>query len=311
MLVLMSVVKASALDRNPDEFHALDSIVKEVGPMPGAPLFDIIDSVTKTCTDERTGARAIYDWIAYNIAYDCVGFHHKGKENTNIGEILANRTATCNGYAMLFNAMCDRKHITCKIIPGYARSSASSIGKKGKKKVDHAWNAVNIANEWYLVDACWAAGTTDRKTKHFSASYNDNYFFPDPERFAYTHYPANRKWQLQDAPLSRSKFNTSPMPLGEYINSDLITTNQAKGIIRGRPGDCKRIILTVKDASEVSDLSLQYKNEPLLKKTKFYVIDNQIFFDLEMPKKGKYPVQLYLNNEPIVAFVCEVKKKKK
>lgn len=294
----------------PGEFNTLDSFVKEAGPMKDALLFDIVDSITKTCHDERTCTRAIYDWVAYNISYDCTGYHHKGLQNTNVTQILKYRIATAEGYALLFKAMCERCHITCNIISGYARNMGKNIGKS-KKKPDHTWNAVNIRNQWYLVDACWAAGTTNAKKKEFYPKFNERYFFPDPERFAFTHYPVNRKWQLQDDPLTRSAFTWSPVPLADYINSDLVAVNQQKGVLRGKPGDCKRIILTVRNSTKVSELSLQYKDEPLLKKTSFYVVGNEIFFDLEMPKKGKYPVQLYLNSQPVMAFVCEVKKKKK
>lgn len=292
------------------EFKTLDSTVKQVGSMTDAPLFAIVDSITKTCRDERSCTRAIYDWIAFNISYDCVGYHHKGQQNTSVSNVLKYRTAVADGYAMLFKAMCEHRHITCNAIKGYSRNVSKNIGKS-KKNPDHSWNAVNIRNQWYLVDVCWAAGITDAKKKAFSAEFNDSYFFPDPERFALTHYPANRKWQLNDEPISRSEFTWSPMPLGDYINSDVIATNQRKGVLRGHPGDCKRIILTLKDGARISELSLQYKDEPLLKKTVFYVVGNEIFFDLEMPKKGKYPVQLFLNSEPVMAFVCDVKKKKK
>ena len=45
--------------------------------------------------------------------------------------------------------------------------------------VGHAWNAVRIEDEWYLMDATWDAGYVTGDT--FTKQYETTYLFPPPE----------------------------------------------------------------------------------------------------------------------------------
>lgn len=47
-------------------------------------------------------------------------------------------------------------------ITGFSRGAENSNNDAfHRTKSNHMWNAVELAGQWYLLDACWGAGTVD------------------------------------------------------------------------------------------------------------------------------------------------------
>jgi transglutaminase/protease-like cytokinesis protein 3 len=67
----------------------------------------------------------------------------------------------------------------------------------------HAWNAVRIEGDWYLVDVTWDS-THTYGAQHQLGPMSIFLFMP-PQQFLETHFPADPAWQLMDPPLSRGE----------------------------------------------------------------------------------------------------------
>jgi len=205
--------------------------------------------------------RAIFRWITDNIAYDYKyinKYYYKGREpktftcsgdslqceirkkvweTAYINKVLNNKKAVCQGYSMLFKKMCDIAGIQSEVIPGYIRTEYYEVGTPGE--LDHAWNAVLLNGDYYLLDATWAAGgctkDEDGKLLSFHKQFDNYYWLTPCEEFAKNHYPEDPKWVLLPH-YTIDKFSANPYYLpDEAGNIKLITPGS--GVITVKRGD--------------------------------------------------------------------------
>jgi hypothetical protein len=142
--------------------------------------------------------KALHDYVADRVAYDGVGFLQKKYPSAAPEDVFASRKSVCAGYANLFAAMAQSVGEEVVTLHGDALGFS-------KEPSPHAWNAVRIQGEWYLVDVTWNAGYID-KTGTFTKSYRTHYLFTPPQEFAKQHFPTEPDWQLMTRPLSRGDF---------------------------------------------------------------------------------------------------------
>lgn len=91
------------------------------------------------------GIKKEYDNIqsnAYQTAYSA--FYTCNNDDTDFGSGIY---TVCAGYARGFKVLCDAYDIPCVYVTGTAISSSGGGG--------HAWNYVQIAENWYAVDCTW------------------------------------------------------------------------------------------------------------------------------------------------------------
>jgi len=123
---------------------------------------------------------AIYYWIDENIDYDYVMLEQEYKcEWQNSDIVLQRKLGVCEGFSNLFCILCKHANINAVKIWGKVSYDATT---------SHAWNAVEIEGEWYVLDVTW----DENKTKGI------NYFLINPEYFYQSHIPneAFKKWKL-------------------------------------------------------------------------------------------------------------------
>ena len=91
--------------------------------------------------------KAIYDYLTENITYDYTNLDDNDYwlKYTAYAAMI-NRTAVCQGYAVLFYRMALDAGIDVRVITG--------IGNGGA----HAWNIVKLGSFYYNIDATWDAG---------------------------------------------------------------------------------------------------------------------------------------------------------
>jgi hypothetical protein len=77
------------------------------------------------------------------------------------------------------------------------------------QKLEHGWNAVHIAGKWWLLDPTFGTGFGD-KSGRFVKQFTEVFFLAPPERFALTHFPEDRKWQLLPKPPTKEQFMKQP-----------------------------------------------------------------------------------------------------
>ena len=90
----------------------------------------------------------IYDYVCENITYDFTNLNDNNyKLKHSAYAALINKTAVCQGYAVLFYRLALELGIDARVITGYANG-------------DHAWNIVKLNNIYYNLDSTWDAGIT-------------------------------------------------------------------------------------------------------------------------------------------------------
>jgi len=151
--------------------------------------------------DDAEKARAVFTWIAHNVAYD-VSLRGKEQETSSV---LRSRRATCSGYAGLFEELGEALGLEVEIIAGHGKGRGYEPGQGLDSTLDHAWNAVKTDGEWRLVDCTWGAGHIDEQGR-FLRRFTDHYFLTPPEEFAYDHLPDDAKWQLLPTPISETEY---------------------------------------------------------------------------------------------------------
>jgi hypothetical protein len=172
-----------------------------------AELAALITQQSKTRMEK---ARAIFIWIAGNIAYD-TGYKITSKEDA-----LKQRKGVCEAYSGLFKSLGELAGLEVVTIQGdskqYFYRQPSDLDKGG-----HAWNAVKMDNgRWMIVDATWGAGHV--RNRKFTRKLSAHWFDPDPEIFIFTHFPKDDKWQLLNKPVTRDGFLRMP-PLSPELVS--------------------------------------------------------------------------------------------
>ncbi|KAG7271012.1 hypothetical protein CRUP_038463 [Coryphaenoides rupestris] len=167
----------------------------------------IAQNITQESRTELERLRAIWVWLCDNIEYDVSGFLGQTKKLSSPEEMIAAGKGVCSGYASICLAMCREVGIECQEVSGYGKGIGHRPGQSLQDvPPNHMWNAVLLADQWFLMDACWGAGNLDMEHKSFIKKFNDFYFLTDPEDFVESHFPDEQRWQLLDQPMSREDF---------------------------------------------------------------------------------------------------------
>lgn len=66
-----------------------------------------------------------------------------------------------------------------------------------------------MKGKWKLIDATWGAGSVG-PDQEFKKKFTEYYFFADPDRLIFSHYPKEKRWQLLKAPATRMEFEKLP-----------------------------------------------------------------------------------------------------
>jgi transglutaminase/protease-like cytokinesis protein 3 len=290
------VVNYRDYDYDKVDKHALSYRGKDFGSMT-----KLADSLTAPFTQDHQKARAIYRWIADNIAYDCKAYHNPSTRTDDYEDVLKRRVAVCVGYASLYKALCDYAGLDCEVVQGYARYSYEGIGEQ-RIDANHAWNAVKLDDEWQLVDVTWGSGYTDEKVRKFIKHYSDDYFLTNPKDFILSHYPTDKKWQLLERPVSKRKFATYPYIWGGYFQNKVVAFAPKKGVINTYTGKTVEFKfrtdknVTISNASVYTDL----QGKPVQVKTK--QMRRGVSFDYVFEQKGEYYISLALNSEYTIVY---------
>ncbi len=166
--------------------------------------------------DKTDQVSAIFAWIIHHIDYDKIAYKLGQKRiNRSAEDVLKRREAVCLGYAQLFAQMCATAGINSQIIEGYSKNTRTA--QPALKLPDHAWNAVQIEDKWYLLDATWGASFV-KQDNAFSSKADVLYFLTPPEAFVLDHLPGDPIWQLLDCPVPADVFKGSSSDIRKYLD---------------------------------------------------------------------------------------------
>jgi hypothetical protein len=186
---------------------------------------------------EEERARAIFRWCTDNIEYDFESYHSgnygrsQGPEN-----VLKTGKGVCSGYAGLVQALMDLASVKCVTLSGIAKAAGYNINMTTRDlKSNHAWNAIQINNQWKLLETTWASGSGSGSgdTRHFQKSFDNSWWCTDPKTFLYKHFPLQCKyyknnsepaekkvhfWQLIEKPVTKDEFAEMPFVRPNFSN---------------------------------------------------------------------------------------------
>jgi hypothetical protein len=156
----------------------------------------------KNIREERGRVRAIFAWITLNIRYldtsnaSEIWATPEHLDRQRPEQVLKNRTAVCQGFANLFQALAKSAGMESQVVTGIVKNEAGEV-----MRVGHAWVAVKVLGEWRLFDPTWCVPPPGA-----SWGVNDAYFMVPPEKFVLNHLPDDPAWQLLENPVHETDF---------------------------------------------------------------------------------------------------------
>jgi len=184
---------------NPSSFNHLITLIREL----------IIEKNLIDCV------WIIYYWISQNILYDI------DANKQELDDIFYSSKTNCEGYATIFQALCNKINIKCIKISGYAKDFHFHINQSTFSHSNHTWNAVQLDdNHWYLIDSAWGSGYINNEFE-YKKNLQTFYFLTRPEHMIYNHLPIDSQWQLLAKSISMFDYFRLPYLHSYYFIYDL------------------------------------------------------------------------------------------
>jgi transglutaminase/protease-like cytokinesis protein 3 len=185
-------------------------------PISAQSVAELTQQITEGKATDSAKIEAIYDWLTHNVSYDDA--HRRQREGDTVlrqepYNVIVLKKAVCMGFAKTLCEMCRLSGIKAYLIEGWVKNSSGQVEREG-----HAWNAVKLNDNWYLLDATWDAGNKVINLK--------KYFLKDPSVFIENHLPHDPMWQLLNPPIALNCFinnrncaNSSPIPVFNFSDT--------------------------------------------------------------------------------------------
>jgi len=202
-----------------------DALLAHIHKMEDATATDVktlSNYLIQPTKNEKERFRSIYLWLIHQIDYDQKAVKNKRINRSN-KDILRRKKAICWGYATLLKALCEEANIETEIISGYVKTDLEKA--PFLKYPNHAWNAVQLEGEWYLVDATWDSGLLGTESAYYK-KFQENYYLSEPAHFITNHLPATPQWQLLNCPISIEDFQLATDTIVQLAQrSDCLPSN--------------------------------------------------------------------------------------
>lgn len=303
ILILLALASYTGAYTQGYDFAKVDSFAINVGKADSLSIPELTQVLTQKLSDPVLKTRAIYTWIAHNIAYDCPAYHVAAKRKSKPEDVFRLRKGVCEGYSNLFMEMCSYANVQCLTINGHARNVRTPAGEAFSGE-GHAWNAVRIDGEWKMIDVTWAAGNVDYKVKNFTQKFTDVYFFRDPHKFLLTHYPDLEDWKPAKTKLTKQEFANNPAILEGYLIYNVSSFNPKKGVLKVKQGEAINFSFTSTETAHIHEITVRIgpeKNETVINPQ--YTRSNQTYsFSIKYEKVGNVPLVIYVNQSPAFKY---------
>ncbi len=160
--------------------------------------FEVSSIVGEANTVEEK-ARAIYDWLCDNIAYDTT------KQIHDADTCYKTKRGVCQAYCELFCYMAEAVDVTAEIIAGITKDTEGRIADD-----KHSWIFVYThAYDGILIDPTWGAGSVDGM-RYVKNEDNSIWFDVSPYRMIFSHFPDLQYWTKLDIPINEEQFRNLP-----------------------------------------------------------------------------------------------------
>ena len=247
---------------------------------------DLAYALTKDLKTDHEKFRSIFRWVTNNIAYSYSARKVEPKY------VLKTKKAICSGYSNLLQDICNHAMLECEVIVGYAKSGGTSIGEF--KETNHAWNAIKLNGDWYLVDATWAAGYVDKRK--FIKEFDEYYFLAEPNEFMYRHYPEDPKWFLTETSLKKKEFERMPVRTRDFFSMGIEELKKLKGEVKNK------LRYEFKTAEPIYRMSINFKNQKKFIQIEFIEKDGVYLIDLNLKNSPRGYFSLFFNGSQIITL---------
>ncbi|RYF89887.1 MAG: hypothetical protein EOO03_04945 [Chitinophagaceae bacterium] len=294
---------------NQQQHKSVDEFVVKVGALDSQNVAQITEALTLGFSDKQQKARAIFYWIANNIALDAKAIKINDQRKILPEEVIKNRKATGLGFAKLFQEMSSLANIRCLVVDGYVKNNIDDLNEPADE-VNHAWNVVQLGPSpdlWYYVDAARAAGALDKKMSIFEKDFTSAYFFANRALFNLNHFPDNSAWQLGPGPKGIKEFYSLPLFYNAAFLYDIKKPTPATGFIKtkskakvnfsipyGAPG-ASTVELVIGTGRQ------QQKPEAM----NFNLTGGAIVFSYQFKTEDSYPVRVVIDGKPVLEYMVE------
>ena len=197
-----------------DRFKVMDAHALAAPDSVKASMSNLVDYLIEPAQTDLERVRVIYRWITDNIAYDTDAFFTGQYGDTSPEGVLDSGKSICSGYSGLFKSLLDLAGVPAVEINGYAKGYGYTEGKT-YSRTNHAWNAVEIEEEWYFIDTTWAAGFVNGRD--FNKRLEEFWFLTPPDQYIFSHLPKDPQWQLLDQVISKERFEELPNLKGQLF----------------------------------------------------------------------------------------------
>ncbi|MDM8546179.1 transglutaminase domain-containing protein [Candidatus Venteria ishoeyi] len=285
---ILNVINLDVLRRK--TYNQIDQHARKTPESAEKTLKNLAVYLTQPATNEFEKARAIYVWITHNITYNTADLHSGYFTNLSAEKVLQNQQTICEGYANLFQMLGNYAGLETRKITGYSKGYSDLLKVISSSDSNHAWNAIKIQGNWYLIDSTWGAGYVDGKNT-FVRKFNEHYFLASPKEFIYTHFPENSHWQLLEKKLTFEEYTNLVYLRPAFFDNNLLLNSHYKYLIK--TNDELTIILSAPD-----DVSLLAELEQYGKKLNksFITIKKhgeKRYIQARLPYFGDYILRLF------------------
>jgi len=310
LFLLMNVIDLHAQSTS-DQYKTIDAFVQKLGSVDSQNVANIALALTKPFQDKESKARAIFYWIANNIALDAKAIKINDERKSLPEDVVKLRRGTSLGIAKLFQEMSSLADIRCLVVDGYVKKTIEDLNNPADE-INHSWNVVQLglsSEKWFFVDAAKAMGTLDKKMSAFKKEFTSEYFFADRSLFNLDHFPDNDNWQMGGGPKSLKEFYSLPIIFNAAYYYGLKKPTPTGGYIKTKTSAKTSFTLPYNFASSITNVSLligegtkQQKPEPM----NFTVAANAINFNYQFKKEDTYPVKIVVDGKTVLEYMVEV-----
>ena len=257
-------------------------------------------------TDEEK-VRAMYSWIIQNISYDpneykqfdytFKNYRERNQKEEETRKNLIKRTlqkgiAVCEGYAMLFEKLCELQGIRNYLVRGDTKTNFNDIGRTFAK--NHMWNVVYIEGMPYLFDLTWGAGKYNGK---FIKEPTYFYYKTPPQLFFRSHYPDMYEDAFIEKRISREEFSNRPLLIDNQLTLEDIETPKVGILETSNYFDA--IVFTLNSTS-ASEIYYSYGDEKL-KVVNLQYNEGSLHFEVPL-QMGADQLLIYFDDQPALGY---------
>ncbi|HTB52239.1 MAG TPA: transglutaminase domain-containing protein [Ferruginibacter sp.] len=310
IILLLLVTMHATAQKSVNDFQAVDDYVKKVGALDTLNMGTISYIITRQFPDKIDKARAIFDWIANNISFDCKAARADNDKNDNSAAVLKYRMGTSIGYATLFQDMCSVAKVRCLTVDGYIKKSVDDINNKADA-VNYMWDVVQLgesSQDWYYIDPAAGSGYTNEKQTVYTKAFNGNYFFADKSIFNSQHFPDNQAWILGNGSSNIKEFYALPIVKDAAYDFSTSGFQPAMGHVVTKTNKAVQFGIRAADNEPITSVALAIGEDKSkkIKPMNYSHSGGYIEFSYKFEDADNYPVTVLINGKEVLSYLIDV-----